>query len=264
MIRQIIGCFLLAGCILSIGCFSNKEVKKEESQEVPDTHTSRNSLDWPGSYVGVISDSVQGSLFYGIRLTENQDYELKKSYLGINRSTEEYIGKFSWTKDDSYVELGETEIFQVQEFRLVQEWISLISDSESNSNQKYIFPQVDVGPLADAEPSELIGDWKVYKRFRKDGEWTDETFSHLSFTADGKIRGKAACNAYHGTFSVPATQRLKLSPISSTKMSCPKLSAEKAYFDALNKATYYFTFGEYLILISEDLTPLILAVGIVK
>jgi heat shock protein HslJ len=199
--------------------------------------------------------------FYGIQLRENQNYELKKTYLEVNKPMEEFTGKFSWTNDDSAVDLERAELFQVQEFRLMKEIIYLSGGSPS---EKYYFPQVDVGPLDGEISSELVGDWGVYKRIGEDGKWTDKTFSTLSFTKTGKIRGESACNAYYGTFSVPASQRLYLSPISSTKMACPNLSAEQEFLDALNKATYYYKFGEQLILISEDLKPLIWAMGIVK
>jgi len=257
---------LVVGSI-AMGCFSNKEAIDETSQEAPDMHTSRISLDWPGSYIGLLWCDHCGGEFYGIHLEENQNYRLKKVHLGGCEPMSVQSGQFTWTNGDNAVQLGENEVFQVHEFALVQETIYLVptmKNGTNSSSEKLRFPQVDVGPLANEIPADLLGDWGVYRRFEKNGKVIENTFSTLSFTDGGKIRGESACNAYHGTFSVPATHRLDLSPISSTKMSCPNLSAEKEYYGALSQATYYFRFGEYLIIISEDLQPLIWALGKVK
>jgi heat shock protein HslJ len=143
----------------------------------------------------------------------------------------------------------------------MQEVIDLVGDGRPREVR---FPKVDVGPLAKQTPSDIVGDWKVIARYRKDGSMVDTVFSTLSFTDGGKFRGKASCNTYSGSFEVPATQRVDFSTIARTKMYCSDIAAEQAYFEVLEQLAYYYRVGESLILLSADLRPLVLAVGIVK
>ncbi|MGB4828545.1 MAG: META domain-containing protein [Paracoccaceae bacterium] len=54
----------------------------------------------------------------------------------------------------------------------------------------------------------------------------------ITFTATGEYSGQAPCNRFFGTRSgdLPA---LSLGPIGATRMACPDLATETAYFDSL-------------------------------
>ncbi|MGR3270101.1 META domain-containing protein [Thalassococcus profundi] len=54
----------------------------------------------------------------------------------------------------------------------------------------------------------------------------------LSFPEPGRIAGRAPCNAYSGAQLVPYPW-FEAGEIIATKMACPDLAAEAAYFEAL-------------------------------
>lgn len=70
-------------------------------------------------------------------------------------------------------------------------------------------------------------------------ELRGETFSApttIAFSEGTGISGKAACNRYHAALEgrYPA---FTVGPIVATRMACPDLPAESAYFEALGAVT---------------------------
>jgi heat shock protein HslJ len=59
----------------------------------------------------------------------------------------------------------------------------------------------------------------------------------LVFGTDNSISGAAPCNRYSATnqADLPA---LKIGAIRSTRMACPWLAEEQAFFDALSRVTF--------------------------
>lgn len=73
----------------------------------------------------------------------------------------------------------------------------------------------------------------------------------IRFGGDGKVTGQAPCNRYFTTQTAPYPW-LELSPIGATKMACPELATESAYFDALSAMTLVEVSGDVMILSNED------------
>ena len=73
----------------------------------------------------------------------------------------------------------------------------------------------------------------------------------LSIPKEGEVMGQAPCNRYFGALSgtYPA---FDAGPIGSTKMACPDLRAEIAYFGALDAATTATLMDKTLILSNSD------------
>jgi len=87
----------------------NKEtgIKLQEPGFI-DAHTSRNSLDWEGTYTGVLpSDDCEG-IDTSISLNKDQTYLLKLRYLGTpEKERKEFIseGKFTWDENGNNITL---------------------------------------------------------------------------------------------------------------------------------------------------------------
>lgn len=69
----------------------------------------------------------------------------------------------------------------------------------------------------------------------------------LSFPEEGQISGQAPCNRYSTTMTVPYPW-FEAGPIQSTKMACPGLDAEHAFFQALTNMTQSEVLGDTMIL----------------
>lgn len=72
----------------------------------------------------------------------------------------------------------------------------------------------------------------------------------ITFPSEGKITGKAPCNSYTASQTVPLPW-FKIEGLVATEMACPDLNAEQKYFDALTKATLAEAFGDTLILSND-------------
>jgi heat shock protein HslJ len=72
----------------------------------------------------------------------------------------------------------------------------------------------------------------------------------LTFPEAGRIAGDAPCNSYFSAMEVPYPW-FDAGPIGATKRACPELAAERAYFEALEKASLSEVLGDTLIL-SDD------------
>lgn len=89
-------------------------------------------------------------------------------------------------------------------------------------------------------------DWHLVGLEGQEVDWD----ASLRFEGEG-ITGKAPCNRYFGrnAGSLPA---LDLGGIGSTKMACPKLEAESAYFAALRAMQRVELDQEHLYLIGPE------------
>ncbi len=78
----------------------------------------------------------------------------------------------------------------------------------------------------------------------------------LQFTDRHQISGTAPCNSYSARMDVPYPW-WGTGPIAATKRACPDLSAEAAFFSALEGAKLSSAKGQQLILSAEDGSPLL-------
>lgn len=83
-----------------------------------------------------------------------------------------------------------------------------------------------------AETAEIGGEWHL---IGMDGQPAKAPAS-IDFAADGKVTGKAPCNRYFGSYSGTLPQ-IAFAAMGATRMACPDLDAETAYFNALQTVT---------------------------
>jgi len=77
-----------------------------------DAHTSQNSLDWAGTYKGVLPCADCEGIQTSITLNEDMQYSIKTKYLGKMNGTEQVqTGVFSWDKDGSTLNFEGTKNF---------------------------------------------------------------------------------------------------------------------------------------------------------
>lgn len=73
----------------------------------------------------------------------------------------------------------------------------------------------------------------------------------ISFGEDGAVTGRAPCNRYSTRQTAPYPW-FELGPIAATRMACPDLTAETAFFEALEAMSIAEVSGETLILSNEE------------
>ncbi len=73
----------------------------------------------------------------------------------------------------------------------------------------------------------------------------------LTFPEEGRIQGQAPCNTFSGSQTVPYPW-FKAEGIAVTRMACPELEAEAAFFEALQAMTLAEVGVDTLFLSNDD------------
>lgn len=98
-----------------------KEEKQERQKEVVDGHTSQISLDWPGTYQGVIPCADCPGIEMTVSLSEDHKIEIKSVYQSKETELIE-DSEFEWLDDGSriYSEIdGQKYFFKIEENQIV-------------------------------------------------------------------------------------------------------------------------------------------------
>src|SRR5690606_17472960 len=90
--------------------------------QIPDSHTSENALDWEGHYQGVLPCADCEGIKTTINLNNDLTYTIKDEYLGKKEGVFESRGTFEWSDDGQKIMLSDTDRYTyfVGENRLVQ------------------------------------------------------------------------------------------------------------------------------------------------
>lgn len=95
---------------------------KDEVEDI-DHHNSQNSLDWAGTYTGMLPCSNCEGIETELRI-EDDLYVLKTLRKGLDNSYLEQTGNITWSDDGSMIILGGMEegpfMYKVEENRIVQ------------------------------------------------------------------------------------------------------------------------------------------------
>lgn len=107
MKKTILSAMVLALMVFTTSCTKNKEKEetvKPQTEEVVDMHTSENSLDWAGTYEGVLPCADCEGIKTSITLQDDKTFEETSEYLGKKSNFKEK-GTFEWDKTGSIVTL---------------------------------------------------------------------------------------------------------------------------------------------------------------
>lgn len=110
---------LLAGGLALAGCMP----RSEPVAKLPDMHTSRNALDWAGSYEGVLPCADCPGIQTRLVLMADGRFELSTQALGRQSAPQTASGRFTWNSAGSDITLdaaGAGQQFRVGEGRLLQ------------------------------------------------------------------------------------------------------------------------------------------------
>jgi len=255
--------FLLLGLVFLIaaisGCFSSKKVEEVSEKNVPDMHTSKIALDWQGDYMGILPCADCKGIYTHIHLSASRKYQVLEHRLGRSSVVSLEQGTFEWTEDGNAIRLENKQILKVHEHALVHidEEGDMIQEERSNL---YRLSKAGVGPLKNKVSAALAkGEWQVYALLQGESEWWKSNQPTLNFDQKGNLSGKAQCNQYFASFSVPATQQLELGTVSSTKMACPKLGEERRFMEALGRTHFFIMVQDQLVLTNDEFLPLLAA-----
>lgn len=107
-----------------------------------------------------------------------------------------------------------------------------------------LLPLILAGCAADETISGFADPQAIYALEGLDG-------ATIQFPEQGRVAGQGPCNRYFANQTAPYPW-IKIGPIGATKMACPDLEQEQAFFQALEQSTLAEVSGPTLILTTDS------------
>lgn len=220
-------------------------------------HNSRNSLDWPGTYLGTVPCADCEGISTAVTLRADGSFEREVLYLGKSAVPVRDAGEFTWNDAGSIVTLGAgdgaTQMYQVGEnqlFHLDQMGNRITGELAG----QYVLRQAARDPRIEDRRWLLIEVMGVAYAPSDDGP---EAFLLLE-SSQRRASGNSSCNNFFGGYVIHAGQRIHFAGnMGSTMMACPDMSTEESFLEALRKADNYSVAGDELSLNRARMAPLL-------
>ncbi|MGQ9643632.1 MAG: copper resistance protein NlpE N-terminal domain-containing protein, partial [Ignavibacterium sp.] len=206
------------------GCTQQMESDKTETTEnkteqtaIPLADNSMTSLDWDGTYFGVLPCANCEGVETTITLSKDLTYSLKSKYVGKSEEVFEKSGSFTWNEANTTITLGgfnEGEgpsKYFVGENRLTQ------LDMEGNKisgalAEKYVLTKTQKVSLTDTK-------WKLTEIMGKPVKYSNpeskEIFIQL-ISEDNKAFGFSGSNTFRDSYELKDGNRISFSKMAST------------------------------------------------
>ena len=238
----------------TINNLTSETTSSEEYLTFPDN--SQNSLDWQGTYSGVIPCGDCEGIETIVMLNQDFKYKIKTKYLGKSNEVFEKSGKFTWNEIGTTITLqgitNSASQYFVGENTLTQ------LDVEGNRiagnlSEKYMLKKETSANETISENNEpeisIIGiKWKLVELM---GNTVNIKSVHgkepfLQLNADGRMAAYAGCNSMMGGYELKEGNRISFSNIGATMMACENMEVEKIFSEILSKTDSYEVKGNSL------------------
>ena len=234
--------FLLGGS----ACMTSKNTSKSGADN------SRTSLDWAGTYRGVLPCADCEGIETMVYLDGDLSYEISTQYLGKSKETNKQKGTFSWDKTGSMITLNRATNSEAAARFKVAEGKLISLDTKGNPI---------TGALADKytlqKEAVVITEkyWKLLSLAGKPVAPPEEGQREAHFilkTQDNRVQGNGGCNTFTATYKLAAGNKITFSPIAATRMFCGKNNPETAFFKTLETANHYSLPHEDTLILRRD------------
>ncbi|MEO0424202.1 MAG: copper resistance protein NlpE N-terminal domain-containing protein [Pseudomonadota bacterium] len=230
---------IAASAVLMLaGCVESEPPGDPLTLAPPDGHSSREALDWPGRYRGLVPCADCEAIDTAITLREDGTYERALQYLGRENAPSVERGTFAWSPAGDRVILGEVADdggalqYQVGEHVLFQ---------LDRAGERITGALAERYQLAKAVADPRIEgvEWRLVQLegavIAVEGTRTVD----LTLT-DSRASGSAYCNRFTGPYDVLAGERLRLGPnFAGTRMGCANAALEARYLQMLPAVRTY-------------------------
>lgn len=233
------------------------KAQRERPTSPAPADNSRLSLDWAGTYSGIIPCASCPGIESVITLFADGSFERSRRYLDESPTLAVDTGPFSWNDAGSIVTLNaddnETQRFQVGEHRLFQ-LDRQGKRIEGNLANRYILHQhIHDHAIEDVrwELTELNG------QSVRPADYRAQPFLFLE-SETSRINGNSSCNSFSGSYTIKSNQHITFGGgIGMTRMACPNMNTEQAFIKVLETTGGYRIDGDgHMTLHGEGMQPL--------
>ncbi|MHB1168648.1 MAG: copper resistance protein NlpE N-terminal domain-containing protein [Longimicrobiales bacterium] len=210
---------------------------------LPDGHTSRNSLDWAGTYSGVLPCADCPGIETVLTLHEDGTFEQSMHYLERAVAPLTSSGTFTWGEDGGRITLDvdgdgveQYLVGENQLFRLDQNGNRITG----NLAQYYVLRKHVRDPAIEDRQWQLV---ELRGQPVQPGQEGQDVVLTLR-AEDSTAFGNASCNNFTGGYAIKAGQQIRFARnMAVTMKACPDMSTEAAFLEVLEMADNY-TLGE--------------------
>lgn len=226
---------------------------KTSSKTPPATgDNSMVSLDWNGTYSGILPCADCEGIETLIELNTNKTYTLKTKYLGKSDQVHSSNGTFTWNTEGSKITLSgdHPNSYQVGENKLFHLDQSGNRITGNLADKYTLMKQLNGLTEKYWKLTELMGN-PVTKSENMQRE------AHLILRTEGnRVNAHGGCNSMMGSYELLPGNRIKFSKMASTMMACPDMSIEDQLKKVLEMADNYNLDGDKLVLNRARMAPL--------
>lgn len=232
---------LLFITMLSLSCNTHKrtaDAQKEYNAKM--AHSSKNSVDWKGTYRGVLPCEDCEGIQIEIILSKNNTYEIAKRYEG--RSSEVIVekGLFRWSSDGNKITLYASNNTTAFAHYLVQEnqLLKLDNNAEKVQNEfaeMYVLKKKGYDDTITEKYWQLIelnGKAVVPLKGRQQ--------LHVKLKRiDSSVFGYGGCNKFFGHFELMQGNRIAFTKMGNTLIACNNGEQELAFLKVFEQVDHY-------------------------
>ena len=251
---------------------TDKPVAEKNSNEFKSEHTANNSLDYFGTYFGVLPCADCEGIETTLELTKDKKYSLTTKYLGKeNAQVNESKGAYSWNKEGNTVILSGIKNAPSRYFVGENYVIQLDmkgQEIKGNLADKYILQKLTtILPTADSDSN--LGDsknspmkktkWKLIELNGKPVESSNKNSKvyFLQLNSENRYAAYAGCNNLMGGYELNEDiLKIKFSKGASTMMACPEMETEQKLAEILERVDNYSIKGNQMTLNKARMAPL--------
>lgn len=248
-------------------------------------HNAKNSLDFIGTYKGILPCADCQGLETEITINENETFSIKSKYLGKGEKVFVQKGHFTWNKKGTTIILTDVENAPNQYFvgentltqldmsgqkikgNLADEYILSkqpkdTSDIETIDKEdaatvdlnSRIATTTSIEKVNPAEGKYTLAEtkWKLVTLNKKNISQKGKKAYFIKMNSkDGMFKAFAGCNSIGGSYDMPSADRLLFSEIAMTEMACANMELESNFTKMLEEVAIYKLDKETLTLFSE-------------
>jgi uncharacterized lipoprotein NlpE involved in copper resistance len=248
----------MIGLIVIILLFISCSSKVQKEVTTVDKLTSRNSLDWAGTYKGILPCADCEGIETTLRINSDSTFQLIAKYLGKKSDSIETYGSFIWNDEGNTILLNN--ITNAPNKYFVRENSVIQLDMEGNFisgdlADKYVLKKISTPPVTDITDVT----WRLIEIQGKPISRLDKNKKPIQFklnSKDNRVNGFAGCNNFWGSFNLQSGNRISFSKMASTLMACPDLHIETEFYRILDRTDNYTLKANFLFLNKAKMAPL--------
>lgn len=255
--------FLFFASVMLLMSSCMRHVKTDHPAEGrPAGDNSRVSLDWEGTYRGILPCADCQGIETTVTLDKNGTCLIRSRYLAKSDRIFSEACTFVWDREGRTIAVSAKE--SASRRYLVGENMLVQLDMQGKRITGLLADKYVLGKVV--SPEAMVPDASLSETYWKLVELNGKPLKQLPFRqqaahiilkkADGRVQGSGGCNRFFGRYEIRPGNRIHFSGLGSTMMACPGLADESAFFKVLETADTYTIRGESLQLHKARMAPL--------